>query len=152
MRGFTMIELLVVMAILSILGAAVLPLSETLVTAHKERELKQALREIRDAIDQYKVDNDGNSIGTGYPPDLQTLVIGSPQAKQGGGAGTQERHYYLRRIPRDPFADASLPADKTWGLRSYDSPPDKPQAGADVYDVYSIAKGTALDGSPYSTW
>ncbi len=137
-----MIELLVVMAILSILGAAVLPLSETLVTAHKERELKHALREIRDAIDQYKVDNDGHSIGTGYPPDLQTLVIGSPQA----------RHYYLRRMPRDPFSDASLPADKTWGLRSYASPPDKPQAGADVYDVYSTAKGTALDGSPYSTW
>jgi general secretion pathway protein G len=152
-RGFTMIELLVVMAVLAILGAAVLPLSETLVTAQKERELKQALRDIRDAIDHYKEVNDDHPTGNGYPPDLQTLVAGSPQANQGVVVvGAVERHYFLRRIPRDPFADASLPAERTWGLRSYASPPDQPKAGADVYDVYSTAKGTALDGSKYSTW
>jgi general secretion pathway protein G len=160
-RGFTMIELLVVMAILAILGAAVLPLSETLVTAQKERELKQALRDIRDAIDHYKEVSDEGGLAAaknkpsdnGYPPDLQTLVAGSPQAGQGVGvASAAGRHYFLRRIPRDPFADASLPAEQTWGLRSYASPPDQPKAGADVYDVYSTAKGTALDGSKYSTW
>lgn len=168
LRGFTMIELLVVMAVLGILGLAVLPLSETLVTAQKERELKAALWDIRDAIDRYKQFSDQDMIGksssvSGYPPDLQTLMAGSPQAtKTVSGTGNKAvetvtvsstaRHYFLRRIPRDPFADTALSPEKTWGLRSYASPPDKPQAGADVYDVYSTSTGTALDGSKYSTW
>lgn len=156
-----MIELLVVMAVLGILGAAVLPLSETLVTAQKERALKQALWEIRDAIDLYKTYGDdglikNTSAGSGYPPDLHALVAGSPQST--GSAGTTgpvsstQRHYFLRRLPRDPFADPTLAPERTWGLRSYASPPDKPQAGADVYDVYSLSNGTALDGSKYREW
>lgn len=164
-RGFTMIELLVVMAVLGILGAAVLPLSETLVTAQKERALKQALWEIRDAIDRYKAYGDegliqapnqaqkNTSAGSGYPPDLQALVAGSPQSTGAAGqVSSTQRHYFLRRLPRDPFADPTLAPESTWGLRSYASTPDKPQAGTDVYDVYSQSSSTALDGSKYREW
>jgi general secretion pathway protein G len=146
-----MIELLVVMAVLGILAAAVLPLSETLVTAQKERALKTALWEIRDAIDRYKQYGDQKAIalsadGSVYPAQLLTLVEGSPTLEG------STKHYFLRRIPRDPFADPLLAPEKTWGLRSYESDADRPREGRDIYDVYSLSNGIALDGSKYSTW
>ncbi len=153
--GFTMIELLVVMAILGILAAAVMPLGEAMLAAQKERELKQALWEIRSAIDEYKRYSSQNrgavqsDDASGYPPNLLALVKGLPNAQGNSGADTV---YFLRRIPRDPMADPALPAEKTWRLRSYASPPDKPAPGADVYDVYSSSDAVGLDGTPYSTW
>jgi general secretion pathway protein G len=153
-RGFTLIELLVVMAVLGILAAAVMPLGETLVTAQKERELRQALWTIRDAVDAYKRAVDKGTIApggspSGYPPNLQILVQGSPDARPASNAAMQ---YFLRQLPRDPFADPTLPAEQTWQLRSYASPPDRPLPGADVYDIRSTSKRVALDGSPYATW
>jgi len=149
-----MIELLVVMAVLGILAAAVMPLAETLVKAQKERELRQALFEIRTALDEYK-----RAAGTGmvmaaagesgYPPDLTALVQGVPDARD---AARGRMLYFLRAVPRDPFADPRLPAPKTWALRSYASPPDRPEPGADVYDVHSMSPAMALDGSPYAKW
>ena len=153
-HGFTLIELLIVMAILGVLAAAVLPLGETMITARKEQELKQALWEIRSAIDHYKQASDAGVIPrsadtVGYPPTLQALALGAADTRDLSGA---QKIYFLRQVPRDPFADAKLPAEDSWRLRSYASPPDKPQPGSDVYDVKSSSDGTALDGSRYSSW
>lgn len=153
-RGFTIIELLVVMAILGILSVAIMPLSEMLLISQKERELKQALWEIRGAIDEYKkvvtsVDNAVPNSATGYPPNLQVLVDGIPHPKPEAGG---RYVYFLRTMPRDPFADKALAADKTWRLRSFTSPPEKPEPGAEVFDVHSSSDAEALDGSRYAKW
>lgn len=151
-RGFTIVELLVVMAVLGVLAAAVMPLGESLITARKERELRQALWEIRSAIDEYKRASDkmGTTSGsTGYPPNLKALAEGMPDPRPQSRGQTM---YFLRQVPRDPFADPAAPPELTWRLRSYASPPEKPQPGADVYDVKSSSDGTALDGTAYAKW
>lgn len=152
-RGFSLIELLVVIAIMSILASIAMPLAELSHRRAREEELRRALREIRSALDAYKRMVDAGLIarpagGSGYPPSLQVLVDGAVNAQTPQGS----KLYFLRRIPRDPFAgDASNAAD-TWGLRSYESPPDDPRAGRDVFDVYSRASGKGLDGRPYRQW
>lgn len=152
-RGFTMIELLVVMAVLGILAAAVMPLGQTLVTAQKERDLRVALQEIRSALDEYKRASDlgaSNTAGaSGYPPSLRALVEGTPDLRPEAKGRIM---YFLRAVPRDPFADPKLPAEQTWRLRSYASPPDRPAPGVDVYDIRSSSDGTALDGTTYAQW
>lgn len=152
LRGFTIIELLVVMLVLGVLSAAAYPMAELMVQREREQELKRALWEIRDAIDAYKRAVDAGQApksaqGSGYPPSLDALVQGVPDA-----AGTRSAPYFLRRVPRDPFADSNLPAAQTWGLRSYLSPPDNPQPGADVYDVYSKSERVGLNGVPLRQW
>lgn len=152
--GFTIIELLVVMAVLGVLAAAVMPLGETLIRSQKERELRIALREIRSAIDEYKKAATRGSVSVsatdnGYPPSLTTLVQGVPDARPQGRGQMQ---YFLRQIPRDPFADPRLAPENTWRLRSYASPANKPAPGTDVYDVHSSSDLTALDGSNYASW
>lgn len=169
-RGFTLIEMLVVVLIVGILASAAVPLAELSRRRAKEAELRQALRSIRSALDAYHADCtkkpplikcDGESLlgdtPSGYPPSLDVLVQGVEDAsKPTGGsdirAGSVKKRYYLRRLPRDPFADERLPAEQTWGLRSYDSPPEAPAPGRDVFDVYSLSPGIGLDGSPYREW
>ena len=151
--GFTLIEMVVVVMIVAILASAAMPLAALNKRRGQEAELRQALRTIRTALDDYKTAWDAGRIekkagSSGYPPDLATLVDGVRDTSDAQG----RRIYFLRRLPRDPFADPLLPAMRSWGLRSYASPPDAPAAGADVFDVYSLADGIGLDGTPYRQW
>ncbi|BAU76671.1 type II secretion system protein [Metapseudomonas furukawaii] len=151
--AFSLIELVIAMAILGLLASMAAPLAETVIRRGKEQELKAALYQIRDAIDAYKLAADAGHIeksaaGSGYPASLQVLVDGVRDVRSAKG----ERLYFLRRIPRDPFADARLEPAETWGLRAYGSPANDPRPGSDVFDVHSQARGNGLDGTPYREW
>ena len=153
-RGFTLVEMLAVVTIVGILAAAAQPLAVWVYKRQREAELRQALRTLRGGLDAYfQAAKEGRitlrADESGYPPDLQTLVAGAVDSRDPRKA---KRIYFLRRLPRDPTADPSLPAAQTWGLRSYDSPPDAPAPGRDVFDVYSLSEGIALDGSRYRDW
>lgn len=151
--GFTLIEVVVTVAIIGLLAGIAMPLTETVVRRSKEQELKAALMTLRNAIDAYRDAAEAGRIerkagDSGYPPSLEVLVRGVADQRDPAGA----KMYFLRRIPRDPFADPALAPEQGWGLRSYDSPPDSPRAGKDVFDVYSLAGGKALDGTLYREW
>jgi general secretion pathway protein G len=153
-RGFTLIELVITLAIVALLASAAMPLANLVATREKEAELRSALRDIRSAIDAYRTATQTGHIrlevgATGYPPDLKSLYLGVEDA----ASEKKLNMYFLRRIPRNPFfPDSTAPAEETWGLRSYASPPDDPQAGDDVFDVYSLASGNGLNGVPYHDW
>ena len=152
-HGFTLIELIVTVAIVAILASAALPLTQIVVQRGKEQELHTALRQIREAIDAYKQAADEGHVlraadASGYPPSLDALVAGVDDAK----LPVKKSIYFLRRLPRDPFASDNLPAEQTWGKRSYDSPPDNPREGKDVFDVYSLSEGKGLNGITYREW
>ena len=154
-KGFTLIELIMTVAILGLLASVTLPLAELSVQHSKEQELRLVLREIREGVDAYKqAVDDGRIIRSAekspYPASLQVLVDGMPDAKD---PTNKNRIYFLRRIPRDPMvSDSSLPDADTWGKRSYQSSADDPQEGDDVFDVYSLSAGTGLNGIPYRNW
>lgn len=152
--GFTLIELLVTAAIVATLALVALPLAELTVKRNREAALFAALRDIRGAIDAYKQAGDDARIfrnveDTGYPQRLEQLVEGVEDVKSPKGT----RIYFLRRLPRDPMhPETSVPAAETWGLRSYESGPDDPRPGKDVYDVFSLSTGVGLNGIPYRQW
>jgi general secretion pathway protein G len=152
-RGFTLIEMLVVLAIMALLATSARPLLELSVQRSREHDLRNALRILRGGLDAYKKAAEAGQIkqdpqDSGYPPTLQALVAGVPDAKTPDG----RKLYFLRRLPRDPFADPALDPADTWGLRAADSPPDEPRPGRDVFDVYSRSEQRALDGSRYKEW
>lgn len=151
-RGYTFVELLVVVTILLILASAVLPLAQVTSQRQREGELRRSLREMRTAIDKFKDGVDTGQIpmtelsptSEGYPADLQTLVDGVTAANDATGRKLK----YLRRIPMDPMTNSS-----DWGLRSYqDKANSTSWGGQNVFDVYSKADGTALDGTKYRDW
>ena len=144
-RGLTLVELIVAIAILAILAGAAMPLARTTVRRSKERELRRDLWEMRDAIDRYKDAADRGAfqikVGTeGYPPDLETLVKGIDS--------NGKKLRFLRRIPVDPMTGST-----EWGMRSMQDEPDSDSwGGQNVFDVYTKAQGTGLDGTKYSQW
>jgi general secretion pathway protein G len=155
--GFTLIELVITVAIVGLIATVAFPMAELAYQRTREHELRDALQQIRTAIDAYKeaIDDPRNSTKkdptkSGYPPTLQVLVDGITDPTDPKG---DKKIYFLRRLPRDPFStDGSLPAEATWGKRSYASPADAPAEGDDVFDVYSQSTGTGLNGVPYRQW
>jgi len=146
--GMTLLELVIACSVLLVLASVALPLARVAVIRGKEQQLRYDLREIRDAIDRYKDDADKGLIqvqaGTeGYPPDLETLYRGVQLT-----SAQDRRVRYLREIPKDPFT-----GNQDWGKRSVQDDADsRSWGGQDVFDVYSQAPGTALDGTRYLDW
>ena len=145
--GFTLAEMVMVAALIAILAGMALPVAKYAVKRRKEMELRLDLRLMRNAIDEYKRLSDKGLIqkkvgSEGYPPDLETLVEGVPIV------GKDVKRKFLRRIPVDPMT-----GEAKWGLRSYQDEPDSTTWGEqNVYDVYSLSDGTAIDGTKYKDW
>lgn len=142
----TLLEVIIACTILLILASAAEPVIRITIIRSREAQLHRNLREIRNAIDRYKDMADMGAFRTeltsnGYPPDLDTLVNGVTIA----GA---KKVRFLRRIPVDPMT-----GKREWGMRSIQDDPDSNSWGGDnVFDVFSLSQGTALDGSKYSDW
>ena len=145
-RGVTLLEMIVVITILLILMGAAVPVVKVSVRREREVELKRALWQMREAIDRYKDAADKNLFrvkldSQGYPPDLDTLVNGEEIS---GG----KKLRFLRHIPMDPMT-----GNTDWGLRSMqDDPQSESWGGQNVFDVYSKATGTGLNGTKYKDW
>jgi general secretion pathway protein G len=125
-RGWTIIELMVVMTIIVILASISLVQYRNSVTRAREAVLKENLFRLRDAIDQYHADKGK------YPQALEDLVSDG----------------YLREIPEDPITQSK----DTWQTVPAEPDPNNPAAELGVYDVKSGATTNALDGSPYADW
>lgn len=143
--GFTLLELIVAATILSILTMMALPLARVTIKREKEKQLRHALWEMRDAIDKYKEAADRGSFqikadSFGYPPTLDDLVKG---VDVGG-----KKMRFLRRMPTDPMT-----GNMEWGLRSMQDDPDADAwGGQNVFDVYTKSGGEGLDGTKYKDW
>jgi general secretion pathway protein G len=154
-RGFTLLEIIIVITILSVLTAAAIPMVRNTVRREREAELRIALRQLRQALDRYKLYNDqsnGASIPiewktqSGYPKELKLLVEGFTPANVVGTSDARVR--FLRRIPIDPITGTT-----EWGLRSYKDKFDSTSwGGEDVFDVYCKSDGEALNGTRYRDW
>ena len=152
-KGFTLIELIVALAILALLASVAVPFADIAIQRKKEDELSYALRTLRDAIDDYHhAVEDGRvqkPLGSnGYPRTLQVLVDGVEDQK----SPQKKKIYFLRRVPRDPFIPSGDKAEASWGKRSYASSADEPRDGDDVYDVYSRSEKVGLNGIPHRAW
>lgn len=156
-RGVTLLELVVAVTILSILAAGVVPMTRMASKRVREIELRRNLRVIRIALDDFKKNYDKAvdekkitpvERKSGYPESLEQLVEGYDF----GGLYPVKKKF-LRRIPPDPMNPPHPGEKPRWGLRAYADEPDSSSwGGDDVYDVYSLSEGTAIDGSRYREW
>jgi general secretion pathway protein G len=155
-RGFTLVELLVTLALVGIAAVIALPFGTLVQTRAKEAELRVALRTIRVALDNYKAAADAGAIdkptgSSGYPPNLEVLVTGVPRSAVFGHNTTPM--VFLRQVPRDPFfEDRSVPAAQSWNIRAYGTQPGDFTPGKDVFDVSSKSGRMGLDGTRVSEW
>lgn len=147
--GFTLLELMLSCVVLAILASAIMPTTKKILKRQKEMELKRALLEMREAIDRYKRATEEGLIAPGdiewlgYPEDFAALTDGVSLQKN-----AEQKLRFLRRIPVDPMT-----GEAEWGKRSVqDDPDDKSWGGENLFDVYSLSDGTAMDGSEYSEW
>ncbi|MBX3277019.1 MAG: type II secretion system protein [Acidobacteria bacterium] len=148
--GFTLLEMIITLAILAVLATAAIPLARNDAKRRREQRLKYALYELRQAIDKYKTDCESGMVGPldrkindeCYPPTLEILVEGI------NPPNTTRTIKYLREIPIDPIT-----GEKEWGMRSVqDEPLSEGWGGENVWDVYSRSEGTALNGTRYKEW
>jgi len=155
-KGYTLIEMAVTLAIISIIAAVAMPFAKTISIRSKEMVLQSSLREIRSAIDNFHNDWQEGKINkiekiaspNGYPITLDVLVGGVRLSGK-----LEARKKYMRRIPMDPFADPTLRPSLHWQRIGYMDAPDTDQwNGEDVYDVRSLSNRAALDKSLYHDW
>jgi general secretion pathway protein G len=146
--GYTLAELVMVCAVMVVLAGVAMPIVKHTSKRIKEDELRQALRELRFAIDEHKRFSDAGLIpvelGTdGYPKELEILVEGVDLVGQ-----VDRKMKFLRRIPMDPMT-----GEREWGLRSYQDDPDSfSWGGENVYDVHSLSQGVGINGVSYREW
>ena len=146
--GFTLIELLATVTIIGILVGLSLPMARNALKSDREQRLREALREMRVAIDKYKDASDMGKIEMptdteGYPQTLEALVDGVQLIGQAG-----KNIKFLRKIPIDPMTNST-----DWGMRAYqDEPTSQLWGGQNVFDVYSKSDGIAFDGTRYKDW
>ena len=154
LAGFTLIELIITLAVIGVLAAIAVPVGEVTVQRHREAELRTALREVRTAIDAYKRAWDEGRItrtvnATGFPKTLELLVEGVDDQRDPKKA----KIYFLRRLPADPMAtENKAEPGASWGKRAYASDAAEPKEGDDVYDVFSRSTRVGLNGVAYNKW
>ena len=148
-RGFTLLEIMISMVLLGVLAAAVVPTTKKVVKRRNEVELRRALMEVREAIDRFKrAADEGLIVVTdveqlGYPNDLDEMIAGAPLKED-----PSRRMRFLRRIPVDPMT-----GEAAWGLLSVqDDPESKSWGRQNLFDIYSLSDGIALDGTEYGQW
>jgi general secretion pathway protein G len=150
--GFTLLELIITLTIIAVLAAGSIPVARNMIKREKEMELRRTLRELRKAIDSYKIACESGLVGPldrkvedeCYPQTMEILVEGIHPPNKGDSTIR-----FLRRIPKDPFTGKA-----DWGMRSVqDDAGSSSWGGQNIYDVYSKAPGTALDGKTrYKDW